>query len=62
MNTSWWWARAVDEVSKRRGDRAAASDRSFQSVALVVGSTGIVGASLVDILPLLDTPGGPWKV
>ncbi|PUZ40555.1 hypothetical protein GQ55_9G433400 [Panicum hallii var. hallii] len=64
MSMSWWWARAVGEVSKRRGDRAAASHRSFQvqSVALVVGSTGVVGASLVDILPQPDTPGGPWKV
>jgi len=65
MSISWWWARAAGEVSKRRGDRAAAaSDESlqFQSVALVVGSTGIVGASLVGILPLPDTPGGPWKV
>jgi len=65
MSISWWWARAAGEVSKRRGDRAAAaSDESlqFQSVALVVGSSGIVGASLVGILPLPDTPGGPWKV
>ncbi|GJN37039.1 hypothetical protein PR202_gb25959 [Eleusine coracana subsp. coracana] len=31
-------------------------------MALVVGSTGIVGAALVDILPSPDTPAGPWKV
>ncbi|XVF36380.1 hypothetical protein REPUB_Repub19eG0053900 [Reevesia pubescens] len=36
--------------------------RSFQSVGLVVGVTGIVGNSLAEILPLSDTPGGPWKV
>ena len=31
-------------------------------MALVVGVTGIVGDSLAEILPLSDTPGGPWKV
>lgn len=31
-------------------------------MALVVGVTGIVGLSLAEILPLPDTPGGPWKV
>lgn len=36
--------------------------RSFQNVALVIGVTGIVGNSLAEILPLRDTPGGPWKV
>lgn len=36
--------------------------RSFESVALVIGVTGIVGNSLAEILPLADTPGGPWKV
>ena len=33
-----------------------------QSVGLVVGVTGIVGNSLAEILPLSNTPGGPWKV
>ncbi|KAF8393789.1 hypothetical protein HHK36_019987 [Tetracentron sinense] len=33
-----------------------------QSVGLVIGVTGIVGNSLAEILPLSDTPGGPWKV
>ena len=28
----------------------------------MVGVTGIVGNSLAEILPLSDTPGGPWKV
>ena len=36
--------------------------RSYQSVGLVIGVTGIVGNSLAEILPLSDTPGGPWKV
>jgi nucleoside-diphosphate-sugar epimerase len=31
-------------------------------VGLVIGVTGIVGNSLAEILPLSDTPGGPWKV
>ncbi|GFS44184.1 NAD(P)-binding Rossmann-fold superfamily protein [Actinidia rufa] len=35
---------------------------SFQSVGLIIGVTGIVGNSLAEILPLSDTPGGPWKV
>uniref|UniRef100_A0A453GSQ6 PRISE-like Rossmann-fold domain-containing protein n=3 Tax=Triticinae TaxID=1648030 RepID=A0A453GSQ6_AEGTS len=56
---SWWWAGAVGAVKKSQDESAASS---FQSVALVVGSTGIVGTSLVDILPRQDTPGGPWKV
>jgi len=38
------------------------SPRSFQNVALIIGVTGIVGNSLAEILPLDDTPGGPWKV
>lgn len=33
-----------------------------RGVALVIGVTGIVGNSLVEILPLADTPGGPWKI
>lgn len=40
----------------------ASSSRGHQGVALVVGVTGIVGNSLAEILPLPDTPGGPWKV
>ncbi|CAN6300463.1 unnamed protein product [Urochloa humidicola] len=64
MNMSWWGAGAIGAARKRQDDdHAAASEQeAFKSVALVVGSTGIVGASLVDILPLPDTPGGPWKV
>uniref|UniRef100_A0A0E0LMZ4 PRISE-like Rossmann-fold domain-containing protein n=1 Tax=Oryza punctata TaxID=4537 RepID=A0A0E0LMZ4_ORYPU len=64
---SWWWAGAIGAARKRNddddGERAADAEQPpFRSVALVVGSTGIVGTSLVDILPLPDTPGGPWKV
>ncbi|KAL5219687.1 hypothetical protein ABZP36_020371 [Zizania latifolia] len=59
---SWWWAGAIGAVKKRQDENAAAAGPTFQSVALVVGSTGIVGTSLLDILPLQDTPGGPWKV
>ncbi|CAL4931708.1 unnamed protein product [Urochloa decumbens] len=65
MSMSWWWAGAIGAARKRRDDdptAASDSEQAFQSVALVVGSTGIVGTSLVDILPLPDTPGGPWKV
>ncbi|PRQ27802.1 putative oxidoreductase [Rosa chinensis] len=34
----------------------------MESVALMIDVTGIVGNSLIEILPLADTPGGPWKV
>ncbi|CAI0426308.1 unnamed protein product [Linum tenue] len=50
---SWWWQKKLDEDEP---------PRSYQSVALVVGVTGIVGNSLVEILPLADTPVGPWNV
>ncbi|CAN6294632.1 unnamed protein product [Urochloa humidicola] len=63
MSMSWWWAGAIGAARKRQDDHTADSEHeAFKNVALVVGSTGIVGASLVDILPLADTPGGPWKV
>lgn len=55
----WWWWRGA---ALKREDEQVAERSPFQSVALVVGSTGIVGTSLVDMLPLPDTPGGPWKV
>ncbi|XP_061354249.1 3-oxo-Delta(4,5)-steroid 5-beta-reductase-like isoform X1 [Gastrolobium bilobum] len=57
---SWWWAGAIGAAKKKFDEDEA--PRSFQSVALVVGVTGIVGNSLAEILPLVDTPGGPWKV
>ncbi|KAJ1375310.1 hypothetical protein SESBI_51154 [Sesbania bispinosa] len=48
--------------SRRRITKFEEAPRSFQSVALVIGVTGIVGNSLAEILPLRDTPGAPWKV
>jgi nucleoside-diphosphate-sugar epimerase len=47
---------------QKKYDDEEAQPRSHQSVGLVIGVTGIVGNSLAEILPLLDTPGGPWKV
>ncbi|KAL8490118.1 hypothetical protein ACS0TY_025863 [Phlomoides rotata] len=35
---------------------------TYQSVALIVGVTGITGSGLAETLSLADTPGGPWKV
>ncbi|XP_059454907.1 3-oxo-Delta(4,5)-steroid 5-beta-reductase-like [Corylus avellana] len=58
---SWWWARATAAAKKKYEDEEA-PPRSYQSVGLVIGVTGIVGNSLAEILPLPDTPGGPWKV
>ncbi|KAL8141104.1 hypothetical protein V2J09_007125 [Rumex salicifolius] len=49
------------ELVKILDDDAEAS-RTYESVALIIGVTGIVGNSLAEILPLGDTPGGPWKV
>lgn len=57
---SWWWAGAIGAAKKKFEDDEP--PRSFQSVGLVIGVTGIVGNSLAEILPLADTPGGPWKV
>ncbi|KAJ7961940.1 3-oxo-Delta(4,5)-steroid 5-beta-reductase-like [Quillaja saponaria] len=57
---SWWWARAIGAAKKKFEEDEA--PQSFKSVGLVVGVTGIVGNSLAEILPLADTPGGPWKV
>ncbi|CBI19431.3 unnamed protein product, partial [Vitis vinifera] len=57
---SWWWAGAIGAAKKKFDEDDA--PRGFQSVGLVIGVTGIVGNSLAEILPLSDTPGGPWKV
>ncbi|XP_044475881.1 3-oxo-Delta(4,5)-steroid 5-beta-reductase-like [Mangifera indica] len=57
---SWWWAGAIGAAKKKFDEDEPPS--SFQSVGLIVGVTGIVGNSLAEILPLSDTPGGPWKV
>ncbi|KAK8958021.1 hypothetical protein KSP39_PZI000817 [Platanthera zijinensis] len=47
----------IDEESSSNG-----ASGKYPSVGLVIGATGIVGMSLVEILPLPDTPEGPWKV
>nr|UES73128.1 progesterone 5-beta-reductase [Gymnema sylvestre] len=57
---SWWWAGAIGAAKKKYQDDA--EPPKYQSVALILGITGIVGNSLGEILPLSDTPGGPWKV
>ncbi|XP_072990019.1 3-oxo-Delta(4,5)-steroid 5-beta-reductase [Typha latifolia] len=64
---SWWWAGAIGAAKKKLDEDSGAAGAGssavkFESVALVIGATGIVGTSLVDILPLSDTPGGPWKL
>ncbi|XP_010277137.1 PREDICTED: 3-oxo-Delta(4,5)-steroid 5-beta-reductase-like [Nelumbo nucifera] len=57
---SWWWAGAIG-AAKKKPDEDVGPPK-HQSVGLVIGVTGIVGNSLAEILPLNDTPGGPWKV
>ncbi|CAA0806163.1 3-oxo-Delta(4-5)-steroid 5-beta-reductase [Striga hermonthica] len=54
---SWWW-KGARRITLKHGEDSAAP----QKVALIVGVTGIVGDSLAGILPVADTPGGPWKV
>nr|ASM61955.1 iridoid synthase-like protein [Antirrhinum majus] len=55
---SWWWKGAIGAAMTKSED----NDKAPQNVALIVGVTGIVGNSLAEILPVSDTPGGPWKV
>ncbi|CAN6319535.1 unnamed protein product [Urochloa humidicola] len=54
----WCWTGVYGAIERRPAASASASAAATapQSVALVVG------AALLDILPLDDTPGGPWKV
>lgn len=59
---SWWWAGAIGATKRKLDEVSASAEPKYQSFGLVIGATGIVGTSLVDILPLADTPGGPWKV
>ncbi|KAG1366855.1 3-oxo-Delta(4,5)-steroid 5-beta-reductase [Cocos nucifera] len=61
---SWWWAGAIGAARKKLEEDfgGGATAAKIQSVGLVIGVTGIVGNSLAEILPLSDTPGGPWKV
>ncbi|KAJ0263378.1 hypothetical protein HA466_0037450 [Hirschfeldia incana] len=58
---SWWWAGAIGAAKKKIDDNYEPT-QNYQSVALIIGVTGIIGNSLSEILPLSDTPGGPWKV
>ncbi|KAL3840459.1 hypothetical protein ACJIZ3_025050 [Penstemon smallii] len=55
---SWWWKGALGAALKKSEDNG----KSPQNVGLIIGVTGIVGNSLGEILPVSDTPGGPWKV
>ncbi|KAI8550030.1 hypothetical protein RHMOL_Rhmol06G0072600 [Rhododendron molle] len=57
---SWWLDRSVGMAKKEYEQEE--SPKSYKSVALVVGVTGIAGNSLAQVLPLSGTPGGPWKV
>ncbi|KAL5780144.1 hypothetical protein ACOSQ2_010881 [Xanthoceras sorbifolium] len=57
---SWWWAGAIGAGKKKLEEDEEPA--SYNSVGLIVGVTGIVGNSLAEILPLSDTPGGPWKL
>ncbi|KAK9735979.1 hypothetical protein RND81_04G242700 [Saponaria officinalis] len=61
---SWWWAGAIGAAKKKIDESydVAGTTKSYPCVALIIGVTGIVGNSLAEILPLADTPGGPWKV
>ncbi|KAK9163742.1 hypothetical protein Syun_004644 [Stephania yunnanensis] len=60
IKMSWWWSGAIGAARKKFEEGQGPTE--YQSVGLVVGVTGIVGNSLAEILPLSDTPGGPWKV
>ncbi|KAK1300394.1 hypothetical protein QJS10_CPB13g00452 [Acorus calamus] len=69
---SWWWSGAIG-AAKKKLDNSTSDEYGllsggegrpvkYNSVAVVIGATGIVGHSLCEILPFDDTPGGPWKV
>ncbi|OVA17054.1 hypothetical protein BVC80_9047g3 [Macleaya cordata] len=75
---SWWWAGAIGAAKAKflipnlslslllfcffKKFEEDEVPPKYQSVGLIIGVTGIVGNSLAEILPLSDTPGGPWKV
>ncbi|WCJ17897.1 (S)-8-oxocitronellyl enol synthase [Euphorbia peplus] len=60
---TWWSSRAIAAPKKKiEESEDHNAPKEYQSVALVIGITGIVGNSLAEILPLSNTPGGPWKV
>ncbi|KAF8404927.1 hypothetical protein HHK36_009822 [Tetracentron sinense] len=59
------WELVEDEMWDKYIEKKFEEDENppkYQSVGLVIGVTGIVGNSLAEILPLPDTPAGPWKV
>uniref|UniRef100_A0A7N0ZUS8 PRISE-like Rossmann-fold domain-containing protein n=1 Tax=Kalanchoe fedtschenkoi TaxID=63787 RepID=A0A7N0ZUS8_KALFE len=61
--SSWWTSRrAIEAANQKKIDDEEEPKSSFHNVALIVGVTGLVGNSLVEILSLLDTPGAPWKL
>ncbi|KAM3281460.1 (S)-8-oxocitronellyl enol synthase CYC2-like [Capsicum chacoense] len=57
---SWWRVGAIGTAKKKFEEDVAPS--KYESVALIIGVTGIMGNSLAEILPLANIPGGPWKV
>ncbi|XP_024966166.1 3-oxo-Delta(4,5)-steroid 5-beta-reductase-like [Cynara cardunculus var. scolymus] len=57
---SWWRSGFVGAARRKLED--GNPSRKYQKFALIIGVTGIVGNSLAEILPLHDTPEGPWKV
>ncbi|KAK9097237.1 hypothetical protein Sjap_022734 [Stephania japonica] len=62
---NWWKSGAigVPKLAQQKFELGQQGPSEHQSsVGLVIGVTGIVGTSLAEILPLPDTPGGPWKV
>ncbi|KAL8490117.1 hypothetical protein ACS0TY_025861 [Phlomoides rotata] len=58
---SWWYKRSIGE-SEQKNLQPNGHTPTHQSVALIVGVTGIAGSGLAETLSLSDTPGGPWKV
>ncbi|KAI3465284.1 hypothetical protein Pfo_021947 [Paulownia fortunei] len=58
---SWWYKRSIGDVEHKRLEPNGVAP-SYQSVALIVGVTGIAGSGLAETLSFADTPGGPWKV
>nr|AZB52808.1 iridoid synthase [Centranthera grandiflora] len=60
---SWWYKRSIGDIQQQKKPEAnGQGPTSHQSVALIVGVTGIAGSGLAETLSNSDTPGGPWKV
>ncbi|KAL4313397.1 hypothetical protein GQ457_01G026870 [Hibiscus cannabinus] len=51
---SWWWSGAIGAARNKFEENETPS--GFQSVALVIGVTGIVGNNLAEILPFPTPP------